>query len=282
MNNDILNKSFNKAMGGGLSGSLAMVSQVSTLMWLRTIMNYQYVNGTSFKESFKTLYSQGGIKRLYRGYSIAIINAPLFRFGDTAANIGVLEATKGSGLPLSVTTGIASVCAASWRVLLMPADTLKLNYQVNGSLDLLKSNIKSTGPKVLYNGSVAAFSSTLIGHYPWFVTYNYLNKYFPESKNDSTRDKLIKRASIGLGSSLVSDTSSNFVRVIKTIKQTSHNTMSYKETVKVLTEKEGYRWIFRGLKTKIITNGLNGIMFSITWKYFQESFQKRLDQKEPF
>ena len=27
--------------------------------------------------------------RLYRGYPIAIINAPLFRFGDTAANIGI-------------------------------------------------------------------------------------------------------------------------------------------------------------------------------------------------
>ena len=275
MNNEILNKSFNKALGGGLSGSLAMVSQVSTLMWLRTIMNYQYVNGNGFKESFKTLYSQGGIKRLYRGYSIAIINAPLFRFGDTAANIGVLELTKNSGLPLSVTTGFASIGAASWRVLLMPADTLKLNYQVNGSLEILKTNIKSKGPKVLYNGSLAAFSSTLIGHYPWFVTYNYLNYYFPEIKTDSTSEKLIKRAGIGLGSSLVSDTSSNFVRVIKTIKQTSHNTMTYKETVKTLTEKEGYKWIFRGLKTKLITNGLNGIMFSITWKYFQEAFNEK-------
>ena len=275
MNNDILNKSFNKAVGGGLSGSLAMVTQVSTLMWLRTIMNYQYVNGTQFKESFKTLYSQGGIKRLYRGYSIAIINAPLFRFGDAAANIGVLELTKNSGLPLSITTGIASVCAASWRVLFMPADTLKLNYQVNGSLDILKSNIKSNGPKVLYNGSLAAFSSTLIGHYPWFVTYNYLNYYFPEDISLSASEKLIKRAGIGLGSSLVSDTSSNFVKVIKTIKQTSHNTMTYKETVKSLTEKEGYKWIFRGLKTKIITNGLNGIMFSVTWKYFQEAFLEK-------
>ena len=278
MNSDIINNSFNKAfnraLGGGLSGSLAMVSQVSTLMWLRTIMNYQYVNGTGFKESFRTLYSQGGIKRLYRGYPIAIINAPLFRFGDTAANIGVLELTKNSNLPLSVTTGIASVGAASWRVLLMPVDTLKLNYQVNGTLDLLKSNIKSNGPKVLYNGSLAAFSSTLIGHYPWFVTYNYLNQYFPETKNDSTCDKLIKRASIGLGASLVSDTSSNFIRVIKTIKQTTHNTMTYKETVRHLTEKEGYSWIFRGLKTKLITNGINGIMFSVTWKYFQNLFEK--------
>ena len=99
-----------------------------------------------------------------------------------------------------------------------------------------------------------------------------MNLYFPENDSLSTGDKLIKRAGIGLCSSLVSDTSSNFVRVIKTIKQTSHNTMTYKETVRHLTEKESYRWIFRGLKTKLITNGLNGIMFSVTWKYFQEYF----------
>ena len=272
MNNEILNKSFEKALGGGISGSMAMVTQVSTLMWLRTIMNYQYVNGGTFNSSIKTLYNQGGIRRLYRGYSFAIINAPLFRFGDTAANIGVLEATKHLDLPLSIKTGIASLGAASWRILLMPMDTLKLNYQVNGSLNILKSNIKQNGIRTMYNGSIAAFSSTLIGHYPWFVTYNYLNYYFPEDKNDTTIDKLTKRASIGLCSSIVSDTSSNCVRVIKTIKQTSANTISYRETVNNLYAKEGYSWIFRGLKTKIITNGLNGIMFSITWKYFQDLF----------
>lgn len=272
MNNEILNKSFEKALGGGVSGSMAMVTQVSTLMWLRTIMNYQYVNGGTFNSSIKNLYNQGGIRRLYRGYSFAIINAPLFRFGDTAANIGVLEATKHLDLPLSIKTGIASLGAASWRILLMPMDTLKLNYQVNGSLDVLKTNIKHNGFRTMYNGSLAAFSSTLIGHYPWFVTYNYLNYYFPEDKNDSTINKLTKRASIGLCSSIISDTTSNCVRVIKTIKQTSANTISYRETINNLYAKEGYSWIFRGLKTKIITNGLNGIMFSITWKYFQDLF----------
>jgi hypothetical protein len=272
MDNDIINKSLNKAIGGGLSGSMAMITQVSTLMWMRTIMNYQYVNGTTFNNSFKTLYKQGGILRLYRGYSIAIINAPIFRFGDTAANIGVLEATKNYNLPLSITTGIASTCAATWRALLMPIDTIKINYQVNGSLDILKNNIKNNGNKVLYNGTGAAFFSTLIGHYPWFVTYNYLNYYFPESKDDTTINKLSKRASIGLASSIVSDTTSNFVKVIKAIKQTSGNTISYKDTINLLYAKDGWAWIFRGLKTKIITNGINGIMFSITWKYFQEYF----------
>lgn len=274
MNNELLDKSFQKAIGGGMSGSMAMITQVSTLMWLRTIMNYQYVNGKSFKTTIKSLYNEGGIKRLYRGYSFAIINAPLFRFGDTAANIGILETTKHLDLPLSIKTGIASVGAASWRVLLMPMDTLKLNYQVNGSLDILKNNIKQNGVRTMYNGSIAAFSSTLIGHYPWFVTYNYLNNYIPENKNDDTINRLSKRAFIGLCSSIISDTTSNCVRVIKTIKQTSGNTLSYRETINNLYSKEGYNWVFRGLKTKIITNGINGIMFSITWRYFQDYFNR--------
>ena len=38
----IMQKAAKKAIGGGLSGALAGVIQVLTLMWLRTTMNYQY------------------------------------------------------------------------------------------------------------------------------------------------------------------------------------------------------------------------------------------------
>merc|ERR1719330_250351 len=31
-----------RALGGGVAGASAMVLQVGTLMWMRTIMNYQY------------------------------------------------------------------------------------------------------------------------------------------------------------------------------------------------------------------------------------------------
>jgi hypothetical protein len=33
---------FNKSAKSGLSGGAAMLVQVTTLMWMRTIMNYQY------------------------------------------------------------------------------------------------------------------------------------------------------------------------------------------------------------------------------------------------
>ena len=41
-NKNILNKSIDKAFYGGISGFTAMGAQVTTLMWLRTTMNYQY------------------------------------------------------------------------------------------------------------------------------------------------------------------------------------------------------------------------------------------------
>ena len=32
-----------------------------------------------------------------------------------------------------------------------------------------------TGPSTLFNGAIANSLATLIGHYPWFLTYNYLS-----------------------------------------------------------------------------------------------------------
>lgn len=88
---EILAKAGRKALGGGISGALAGVLQVTSLMWLRTTMNYQYRFGTSTGEALRTLYSQGGMGRLYQGLPFALVQTPLSRFGDTAANTGVVR-----------------------------------------------------------------------------------------------------------------------------------------------------------------------------------------------
>lgn len=266
---DIIKNSINV----GISGSMAMITQVSTLMWLRTIMNYQYVNGTTFKTSFKKLYSEGGILRLYRGYPLALAIGPISRFGDTACNSAILQITKDTNLPISIKTGLASVSAGLWRIVILPLDAVKVNYQVNGTLNTLRTKIKKNGLKTLYNGGVAQSSATMIGHYPWFVTYNYLNTYFPCNPNDTKLNSLGRAGSIGLASSIVSDSVSNSVRVLKIYKQTEKNNLKYSQIVNHLYKKEGIFWIFRGLKTKIFTNGLNSIMFSISWKYFQDKIK---------
>lgn len=80
-------------------------------MPLRTIMNYQYRYGGSTKHATKKLYQDGGLKRsvtvnfhnllsyqtdfmasyrYYNGLLPALIQGPIARFGDTAANVGIL------------------------------------------------------------------------------------------------------------------------------------------------------------------------------------------------
>ena len=81
---------FHAAARTGFAGFFAMVLQVSLLMWIRTCMNYQYKHGCSLTAAFKVLYVQGGVRRFYSGYSIAVVQAPLGRFFDTAANSGVM------------------------------------------------------------------------------------------------------------------------------------------------------------------------------------------------
>lgn len=44
-----LKEILNWAVISGFSGMSAMVIQVSSLMWMRTIMNYQYWNGGGIK-----------------------------------------------------------------------------------------------------------------------------------------------------------------------------------------------------------------------------------------
>ena len=68
---ELANSSFEKAFKGGVAGSCAMATQVCSLMWLRTTMNYQYRYGTTTSEALKKLYIEGGIRRFYRGIAPA-------------------------------------------------------------------------------------------------------------------------------------------------------------------------------------------------------------------
>ncbi len=287
---NIYNKAIKRALNGGVSGSLAMGIQVGSMMWLRTTLNYQYKNGTKFIPTLKTLYSQGGIPRFYRGVGPALLLAPLSRFGDTAANMGIMyyldNNPSTSKLPTSVKTFCGSVTAGLWRVNLMPIDTCKTMNQVHGKkgYQIIRDKIKVGGIRTLYHGSLGACSATIIGHFPWFYTYNTLSKSIPQiEKSDNTEDntkytlkKMGRYAIIGFCSSFVSDTFSNSARVIKTSKQTAKDSKaSYSQIVKNIIKKDGLKELFgRGLKTKIMINGIQGIIFTIVWKSLEELLNK--------
>jgi len=271
--NEIMDKAAKSAIRGGTAGAVAMGANVACLMWMRTTINYQYRTGTSFPVALKTLYSEGGVPRFYRGVLPALFQGPLSRFGDTAANTGILtlldnlEATK--NVNVGFKTVAASAAAATFRIFLMPIDTVKTTMQVTGKFSNVVDKVRLAGPMTLYNGSLAAASATFVGHYPWFFTYNMLSEKIPEQ--DTMLAKLGRRAILGFCSSAVSDTCSNSIRVCKVYKQSYPEQISYPQVVRNVIAESGVSGLmFRGLETKILANGLQGILFSILWKHFEE------------
>lgn len=270
---------FERSVQSGLSGAAAMGINVATLMWMRTTINYQYRYGTGTLDTMKTLYKEGGIPRFYRGVVPALIQGPISRFGDTAANTGAIilldsyETT--SKLPIWGKSACASVVAALFRITLMPIDTIKTSMQVQGKDGFrnVLHKMKTNGPQVLFHGSLASASATWVGHFPWFATYNTLQEKIPQSNDPLT--KLGRNALIGFTSTCVSDTLSNSIRVVKVYKQSNSTSISYVDIIKEIIKKEGMIGLFgRGLKTKLLSNGFQGLMFSVLWKYMDEKFQQ--------
>ena len=79
--------------------------------------------------ALRTLYADGGIPRFYRGLLPALVQGPLSRFGDTAANTGILtlldNLEQTQNMAVGVKTIAASAAAAIFRIGLMPIDTVK-------------------------------------------------------------------------------------------------------------------------------------------------------------
>lgn len=272
---DIIKKAGDRALQGGVSGAMAMFFNVGTMMWLRTTINYQYRNGTSTTQALKTLYKEGGIPRFYRGVAPALIQGPLSRFGDVAANAGALalfdSMDQTRDLPMWVKTAAASVSSALFRIFLMPVDTFKTTMQVQGKDGVanLMAKARAKGPSVFYHGSLAAASATMVGHYPWFTDFNTLQQKIPQQ--DTTITKLLRNAAIGFTATCVSDTMSNSIRVIKVYKQSNTESVSYPEAAKRVIAEDGLIGLFgRGLKTKIIANGCQGMVFSVLMKFIDE------------
>jgi len=247
---------------------------VCALMWMRTIMNYQYRYGGSLGEVVKKLYAEGGVPRFYRGLAPGLIQAPVSRFGDTAANDGALAALEHTSLPTAAKTMAASGVAAGFRVFLMPVDAWKTTKQVEGE-EGLKKLIEKTKkhPTAPWQGALGTMSATWVGHYPWFYTNNQLREVLPPF--EFTYGKYVRNAVIGFASAAVSDTCSNSLRVLKTTRQTALEPIGYMESARAIIDKEGYAGLFgRGLGTRILTNGVQGALFTIGWKAIAEMMNK--------
>ena len=272
----LLRKACRAALGGGAPGAAAMVLQVLLLMWLRTTINIQLATGSGFFATMRHLYREGGVPRFYQGLWIALLSAPLARFGDTAANEGALALLEASALPVAAKTVVASCCAALWRIFIFPFDTVKTTLQVSGGA-ALRAKIAAGGLFSLYGGALGASFATLVGHYPWFATNNVLEGAVPDF---GPRLKLARRALIGFVCSAVSDTVSNSIRVVKVYVQTSKVPIGYAAAVSEVLAARGLGGLlWSGLPAKLLCNGISSIVFSVAWKGLMERYKKATPPK---
>ena len=66
---DVWRTALHKGLQGGTSGAMAMTIQVSSLMWMRTTMNYQYRYGTTTTQAMRHLWKEGGVLLLLFTFS---------------------------------------------------------------------------------------------------------------------------------------------------------------------------------------------------------------------
>lgn len=269
---DLMLEAGAKAWRSGTAGMMAGALQVMTFMWMRTLMNYQYKFGGSITEAFNALWSQGGISRFYQGVQWALIQNPLCRAGDTGFNTGVLLVCAHylNFLPIFMHTMLAAVFCSLWRILLTPIDTIKTSIQVNGSagMTLLHKRVRSDGIMALYAGTLATFAANWVGVFPWFVTMNVLQSVVPLTDHQGLA--IVRHGVLGCIASSVSDCCSNSLRVIKTVRQTSSEELSYTRCLQEVIAKDGISGIFfRGLKTRMLINVIQSAFFTILWKLLE-------------
>jgi hypothetical protein len=273
------------AVHEGVNGGLAGLVQVLTMMWLRTTVNYQYRYGVNLHVALVELYRQGGVARFYKGLPYAMVQGPLCKFGAVASNEGAKRLVHSHFHNLThissrifLASCLGSFMNVMWRIFLMPLDTVKTILQVDGlgGFDaLVRRVLVERDFSVLFRGSKATILATFIGH-SWFFVHNWLESVWPRCDHN-TRRRFMRSASIGFMSSAVSDTLSNSIRVVKTMKQAALQgakgesvNLSYRAIVKKLVEEGGYITLFgRGLLTRILSNGLQSILFSIVWQFIR-------------
>jgi hypothetical protein len=261
------------AFRGGISAFLAGAVEVIALMWLRTTMNYQYRYGVALNVAIMELYKQGGVRRFYRGLPYALLQGPLSKFGSVAANeAAVVFAKYISTQPSSsLSSALGSVMAGFWRMFLMPIDTCKTISQVDGAkgLVILGQRLMRGDIAALYSGVTATVIMASAAHYPWFLVHNFMERNITKAK--STWVLVLRSALIGFCATAVADTVSNFMRVIKTVKQATVGEqmghVTYVSIVEKIYSESGLIGLFgRGLQTRIITDGIQNMLFTVLWK----------------
>ena len=260
--------------------------QILLFCWLRTISHYQQVKGGSLWQAAGELWQQGvdsgsrfPVLRFYQGVGPALLQGPLCRFGDTAANEGVLSLTAHTRAPLILRTALGTLAACSWRALLTPLDTIKLLLEVEGmrpGLAVLRRRVVDNGAMTLFAGAAGVGVTAAASHLPWFWVNNILQARVPAQAGASRAKELWRQAFIGFVATLFSDICANPMRVLKATVQTSAVPLTYAAAMAAIVEADGPSGLFtRGLVAKIMANAMQGVAFSVFWKLLMDAYARK-------
>lgn len=256
------------AMKGGLAGMGAGVVQVLCLMWLKTVMNWQYFHGGSLIDAFRTLWAEGGIARFYQGTGIALVQVPLATFGFTFVQTGIvgLVSTSGHLVQGLQATLVVAILGALWRVLIAPLDTLKTTWQVHGSSakKMFDRRLHVSGPSELWAGSSALFFCQLMAKLPWWGVYNLVLGFW--SQPASPAMAVFRNGLAGMLAQMASDAVTNSIRVLKVKRQATVEGEGYFADAEGIVKAEGVRGLFlRGLAGRLLLGSVHGALFSVLW-----------------
>lgn len=116
-----------------------------------------------------------------------------------------------------------------------------------------------------YTGSFGIALGSIVAFYPFFLMHNFLQKSLPIGPRIPAH---ARNAVIGLCSSFAAVVSSNPIKVLKTIVQTSDVSLGYSGALNTVLADGGWLHglILRGLATRLVADGLSAIVFTVLWR----------------
>jgi len=293
---------------------------------LRTIMNYQYRYGTTMSQAAVTLYQDGGYARYYSGLGAALVQGPVSRFGDTAADVGALAFLNSNpttrDFPSLVKTAFAAVgeCTLSSYHSGSHLHTLcsrsSLPYSVNAYRNT-KDNIADPGARGISPPAEPGaqirnkFALVWGTRHSWGDARRILplvrDPRLPKFAPPTPANLSPKALSAGLHRLCVvccfrhgvqfvegredlstSECNENFVWCVFLLSPRSIfvgimgiHPFRVGAAVREVTRVDGVRGLLgRGLKARILANGLQGLMFSVLWKLFLDLYVLHRPTKE--
>lgn len=100
-----------------------------------------------------------------------------------------------------------------------------MQTQGRDGLGILRDRVSAYGVGSLWWGAWATAAANFVGSFPWFAVYNALQANLPPQH--ALVPRLLRQAFIGFAASIVSDTVSNSIRVVKTYRQVNQSRISY-------------------------------------------------------